>query len=93
MNYDEEIVKIETIEEDRQFKLYFLGELYCTYYSSKKSALEEAQKRQRAYDLIPNGCKIIPRNKIKQFEGKLVGGIMADSIHRVFGIANIVSGS
>ncbi len=85
-----EIVRIETVQEGKhygEYKLYFLDELYCIYHCGKESIEKEANKRQRAYDLIPDGCKVIPKSKIKEYEGKLVGGVMEDSIIRVFGIA------
>lgn len=83
---DENIVRVEEIN-DREHHIYFLGALYCKYHATKESAYEEAVKRQKAYDLIPDGSKIIRRDQIKEFDGKFIGGILTDSIMRVYGTA------
>jgi len=83
---NDNVVEIVEIEKDRKYELYFAGSLYCTYNGKEKYVKDEGTKRQKAYGLIPAGCRIIPANKVSEFDGKLIGGIMADSIIRVYGI-------
>ena len=67
------------------YKMDFLGDI-GRYSCSKESIDETIKKRIAAYNLIPVGCKIIPKHLIGIFKGLLVGGIMEDSIIRVHGI-------
>lgn len=67
------------------YKMDFLGDI-TRYYCSKESIDEKIEKRIAAYNLIPAGCKVIPKHLIGMFKGLLVGGIMEDSIIRVHGI-------
>ena len=67
------------------YEIDFLG--YISRYScSKESADNIIKKRMDAYNLIPDGCKVIPSNMVCMFNGLLIGGIMEDSIKRVHGI-------
>lgn len=67
------------------YQMDFLGHI-CTYSCSKESLDETIRKRINAYNLIPDGCRVIPANMIKLFNGLLIGGILEDSIMRVHGI-------
>ena len=67
------------------YQMDFLGHI-CTYSCSKESLDETIRKRINAYNLIPDGCRVIPANMIKLFNGLLIGGILEDSIVRVHGV-------
>lgn len=67
------------------YEIDFLG--HITRYSCSKESLDETIiKRIDAYNLIPDGCRVIPVNMVKLFNGLLIGGILEDSIIRVHGI-------
>ena len=67
------------------YKMDFLGHI-CVYSCSKEHINKTIKKRIDAYNLIPDGCRIIPFNQIKLFNGLLIGGILEDSIVRVYGV-------
>ena len=67
------------------YQMDFLGHIF-TYSCSKESLDETIRKRINAYNLIPDGCRVIPANMIKLFNGLLIGGILEDSIVRVHGV-------
>ena len=67
------------------YQMDFLGHIF-TYSCSKESLDETIRKRINAYNLIPDGCRVIPANMIKRFNGLLIGGILEDSIVRVHGV-------
>jgi len=67
------------------YEVNFLGDVY-RHSCSEESINETIEKRIAAYNLIPDGCKVIPADMIGMFRGLLIGGIMEDSIKRVHGI-------
>ena len=76
---------------DTDFEYDFLGETYYTCCSKKSLEFlfeETRQKRIRTYNLVPKGCRIIPKRFIHLYKGLLVGGVLEDSIKIVYGIAN-----
>lgn len=69
------------------YEIDFLGHI-SRYSCSKKSIDETIEKRISAYALIPDGCKVIPAHLVGLFNGKLIGGILEDSIQRVYGLCD-----
>ena len=67
------------------YKFNFLGK-EGKYHTNEDGIKEFIQKRLRAYNLVPNGCTIIPENLIGLFKGMFVGGILEDSIYTVYGL-------
>ena len=57
----------------------------CLY--NKDSIDKLISKLLRAYNLIPNGCKIIPKDLVEMYRGMFIGGILEDSIKIVYGIS------
>lgn len=69
------------------FEVIFLnGEPNKCFYN-KESIDKLISKRLGAYNLIPKGCKIIPKDLVKMYRGMLIGGITEDSIQIVYGIS------
>ncbi|MDO9304596.1 MAG: hypothetical protein Q7T77_04665 [Sulfuricurvum sp.] len=46
------------------------------------------QKRIKAYNLIPDGAIVIPRSLVPLFQGWFIGGVLEDSLSRVYGICH-----
>lgn len=69
------------------YEMDFLGHI-SRYSCSKESIDRTIKKRIDAYALIPNGCKVIPAHLVGLFNGKLIGGILEDSIQRVYGLCD-----
>lgn len=67
------------------YEMDLLGHI-SKYSCDKKYMDKTIRKRIAAFNLIPVGCKIIPKHLIGMFKGLLVGGIMEDSIIRVHGV-------
>lgn len=67
------------------YEMDFLGHI-SRHSCSKESIDETIKKRINAYALIPDRCKVIPAHLVGLFNGKLIGGILEDSIQRVYGI-------
>ena len=57
----------------------------CFY--NKESIDKLIYKRLRAYNIIPEGCKIIPKDLVGMYRGMFIGGILEDSIQIVYGIS------
>lgn len=75
------------------FNVTFLGKTCEHSGYTDKLIIQELNKKVAAYELIPEGCEIIPANLIGLFDGLLIGGIMADSIRIVYGLGvNGISG-
>ena len=69
------------------FEVIFLnGQLNKCFYD-KESINKLISKRLRAYNLIPKGCRIIPKDLVGMYRGMLIGGITEDSIQIVYGIS------
>jgi len=95
--FENEILKVTYFEEPTKLKndqnlFYSHFEInFCGYISKASGGHTEwidkiIEKRMAAYNLIPDGCKVIPKDLVGMFSGLLIGGIMADSIKRVYGI-------
>ena len=69
------------------FEVIFLGGKPNKYFCNKESIDKLISKRLRAYNLIPKGCKIIPKDLVKMYRGMLIGGILEDSIQIVYVIS------
>ena len=87
--FENEILKVTYVSG--YYPGYFMYEMdllgHISRYSCDKKYMDETiEKRIAAFNLIPVGCKIIPKHLIGMFKGLLVGGIMEDSIIRVHGI-------
>ncbi len=67
------------------YEMDFLGSI--SRYSCDEIYMDETiKKRIDAYNLIPDGCKVISKDLVCMFNGLLIGGIMEDSIKRVHSI-------
>lgn len=69
------------------YEVNFLGDV-SRYSCSKESIDETIEKRIAAYALIPDGCKVIPKDLIGMFKGLFIGGVLKDSIKIVYGICD-----
>ena len=69
------------------FEVIFLGGQPNKCFFNKESIDKLIAKRLGAYNLIPKGCKIIPKYLVKMYRGMLIGGILEDSIQIVYGIS------
>ena len=73
------------------YEIEFFGEkTKCSTSIESLASLFEKDKSKKiaAYELIPKGCKIIPRKLVRLCDGLLIGGVLADSIRIVYGIGN-----
>ena len=69
------------------FEVIFLGK-ECKYMHCNKESIDKLiSKRLRAYNLIPEGCRIITKDLVGMYRGMLIGGILEDSIQIVYGIS------
>lgn len=57
----------------------------CRY--DKESIDKLIAKRLGAYNLIPKGCRIIPKDLVGMYRGMFIGGILEDSIQIVYGMS------
>lgn len=69
------------------FEVIFLNGEPNKCFCNKESIDKLISKRLGAYNLIPKGCKIIPKDLVKMYRGMLIGGITEDSIQIVYGIS------
>ena len=69
------------------FEVIFLGKKPNKCFYNKESIDKLISKLLGAYNLIPKGCKIIPKDLVKMYRGMLIGGILEDSIQIVYGIS------
>ena len=87
--FENEILKVTYTESYYHghfaYLVDFLGNT-CTHHCLEEHIKETIRKRIAAYNSIPDGCRIIPANMIKLFNGLLIGGILEDSIVRVHGV-------
>ena len=67
------------------FEVIFLGGKPNKYFCNKESIDKLISKRLRAYNLIPKGCMIIPKDLVGIYRGVFIGGILEDSIKIVYG--------
>lgn len=87
--FENEILKV--VYTNGWYHGHFMYEMdflcHISRYSCDKESIDETiEKRIAAYNLIPDGCKVIPAHLVGLFNGKLIGGILEDSIQRVHGI-------
>ena len=68
------------------YEVIFLGGKPNKCFYNKESIDKLISKRLEAYNLIPKGCKIIPKDLVGMYRGMLIGGILEDSIQIVYGI-------
>lgn len=69
----------------------FLGGKEChSIYQGKsdESFNKSIKKRIKAYNLIPDGAIVIPRNLVPLFQGWFIGGVLEDSLSRVYGVCH-----
>lgn len=76
-----------TYEQYSYFEVIFLGGQPNKCFYNKESIDKLISKRLRAYNLIPKGCKIIPKDLVGMYRGMFIGGILEDSIQIVYGIS------
>ena len=89
--FENEILKVTYTEsyyhDEFAYLVDFLGNT-CTHHCLEEHIKETIRKRIAAYNLIPDGCRIISANQVKLFNGLLIGGILEDSIIRVHGVCD-----
>lgn len=71
------------------YELDFLGHktnIYSGWHNDFEGIKSYIEKRESAYELIPKDCIVVPKHLIGNFYGKLIGGILEDSISIVYGI-------
>ena len=89
--FENEILKVVYVNgyyfDHFMYEIDFLGHI-SKYSCSKESIDETIKKRLEAYALIPDGCKVIPCHLVGLFKGKLIGGILEDSVKRVYGLCD-----
>ena len=69
------------------YEVIFLGGQPNKCFYNKESIDKLISKRLRAYNLIPKGCRIIPKDLVGMYRGMFIGGILEDSIQIVYGIS------
>ena len=69
------------------YEVIFLNGQPSKCFYNKESIDKLISKRLVAYNLIPNGCKIISKDLVGMYRGMFIGGILEDSIKIVYGIA------
>lgn len=57
----------------------------CRY--DKESIDKLIAKRLGAYNLIPKGCRIVPKDLVGMYRGMFIVGILEDSIQIVYGMS------
>lgn len=67
-------------------ELDFLGHKSGFSPATKENAERCIKKRLKAYEAIPKGCIIIPKQEQDSLRGLLIGGILEDSIQIVYGV-------
>ena len=89
--FENEILKVTYAEsyyhDEFAYLVDFLGNT-CTHHCLEEHIKETIRKRIAAYNLIPDGSRIISANQVKLFNGLLIGGILEDSIIRVHGVCD-----
>ena len=69
----------------KTYEIIFLNEK--TKINCNKIFISEIiDKRLKAYDLIPEQSAIITKEKVNFYNGKIIGGIIEDSIEIVYGL-------
>ena len=89
--FENEILKVTYTESYYHDKFAYLVDFLgntCTHHCLEEHIKETIRKRIAAYNLIPDGCRIISANQVKLFNGLLIGGILEDSIVRVHGVCD-----
>lgn len=69
------------------FEVIFLKGQPNKCFYNKESIDKLIAKRLGAYNLIPKGCRIIPKDLVGMYRGMFIGGILEDSIQIVYGIS------
>ena len=69
-----------------KYDVEFLGHKTTHHGYNEASIQKVILKRTKAYDLVPQGAKIIPKQLIGMCKGLLVGGILEDSLYAVYGL-------
>jgi len=68
--------------------LTFLGRTENIWYSSEQDISARVEKRIKAYNLVPDGAIVIPANLVALFRGWFIGGVLEDSLYRVYGVCS-----
>lgn len=66
----------------------FLGRTENLWYSNKKDINARIEKRIKAYNLVPDGAIVISADLVPLFRGWFIGGVLEDSLCRVYGICH-----
>lgn len=86
-----DIIQINTRDKDRIGSLTrsftFLGSIERIN-SCEEFFNETIQKRIKAYNLVPDGAIVIPAQLVPLFRGWFIGGVLEDSLYRVYGICH-----
>lgn len=88
-----DIIKIHDIDDQPDTRCFtFLGRttrhMFYASESSKEHFDKTIKKRIKAYNLVPDGSIVIPANLVPLFRGWFIGGVLEDSLCRVYGICH-----
>ncbi|MEA1891620.1 MAG: hypothetical protein U9N33_02800 [Campylobacterota bacterium] len=94
LEFKNEVLEMKQID-DKKFDCIFLGSK-TTYSSSadyfQKNWNDTKDKRLRAYELVPDGCKVMSRKYAPILDGLFIGGVLEDSVQIVYGLGERGSG-
>lgn len=85
-----DIIQIHEPTTERGYMKYsftFLGRTE-KHASSAESFKWSVEKRIKAYNLVPDGAIVIPAQLVPLFRGWFIGGVLEDSLYRVYGICH-----
>ena len=87
-NFKNEYLEIKVLDSTT-FEVNFCG--HTTKHGSSAEYIPKnfecvKNKRIGAYKLIPDGCKVIPRNLSPLLDGLFIGGVLEDSLLVVYGL-------
>jgi hypothetical protein len=85
-----EVLSGHLLEDGSGYEITFLGQKVVTtvFGDVRKSFQEAMRKLETAYNMVPKGAAIVPKQRISECRGWLVGGILQDSLRPVYGAAN-----
>lgn len=93
-NFKNDVLEMNILS-DKKFECIFLGDksTHSTSADYMPEYFEDIKnKRLSAYDLVPSGCKIVPKSLAPLLDGLLIGGVLEDSIYIVYGLGEGCSG-
>ncbi len=83
-------VKVTRKKDNSKAQYYditFVGQTH-RHYTDENQMKKTIKKRQVAFSMVPDNARIVPEAFISEFNGHLMGGILEDSLRKVYGICN-----